>query len=200
MTTERMIDFSRRLGVDKAYVSRLGKEGRLVFAADGKVDVEASLQRIEETRGGRDDLRARWASVRTEKTAQGRFSGGGMGYGSDDGEKIAQRADFGDSGDDSRLTVRKMREMLVREDRLIDLGLLRGELMEKDAMERVWHDLGVALRAGMEALVERLAPRVAAAGSAERIAAEIDDALREEDRRIRRALVGAARQIRRTGK
>lgn len=41
-------EFAAILGCDKAYVTRLKQAGRLVMA-DGKVDVEASKKRIEET-------------------------------------------------------------------------------------------------------------------------------------------------------
>jgi hypothetical protein len=67
-TTETLAAFARRLGVDKGYVSRLRSDGRLVMTPDGKVDVEASLARLEKTRDPRrDDVRARHAAARDAK-------------------------------------------------------------------------------------------------------------------------------------
>lgn len=70
MSAETLAAFARRLGVDKGYVSRLRSDGRLVMTPDGKVDVEASLARLEKTRDPcRDDVRARHAAARDAKRA-----------------------------------------------------------------------------------------------------------------------------------
>ncbi len=60
-------------------------------------------------------------------------------------------------------------------------------------------DLGVTLRAALDAAVERLAPRLSSAPSAERIAALTGLELSRERRRIDRALVRAARDLRKPG-
>jgi hypothetical protein len=57
----RQASFARMLGVDRAYVTRLKQEGRIVLTEDGLVDVQASRQRILETSGGREDVAVRWA-------------------------------------------------------------------------------------------------------------------------------------------
>lgn len=65
MTIAHQAEFARLLGVDRSHVTRLKQEGRLVMTPEGKVDVEASRQRILETAGGRDDVAARWAKARS---------------------------------------------------------------------------------------------------------------------------------------
>ncbi len=42
-------EFAAMLGVHRSYVTRLKKAGRLVLTADGRVNVQASLARVQET-------------------------------------------------------------------------------------------------------------------------------------------------------
>lgn len=55
MTTETKSAFARRLGVSASYVTELAQAGRLVLA-DGKVEVEASLARIDATKSAEWEL------------------------------------------------------------------------------------------------------------------------------------------------
>ncbi len=53
------------MDVDKSYITQLKQAGRLVFAENGKVDVEASKLKIEETADpNRDDVKNRHADKR----------------------------------------------------------------------------------------------------------------------------------------
>lgn len=68
MTLETQAAFAIRLGVVDSYVTKLKKEDRLVMS-ENKIDVEASLRKIEETRDpNRDDVSRRHAKTRQEKT------------------------------------------------------------------------------------------------------------------------------------
>lgn len=195
MTLETKAEFSRRLGVSRAYVTQLGNEGRLKIVGE-LVDVEASLALIAQTSAGRRT----GAAEKAINAAPEAFSEGGQWGGTDDGEKAAQRPEMGPTemevGDEGgRLRVRKMRELLMREDRLIDLGLLRGDLLPRDEVNAVWYDVGVAVRAGCEAMVERLAPRLAACTDAAGRAAEIRRALAGERRHVKRMLLSGLRRL-----
>lgn len=65
MQTLNQTEFAKHIGVAKSYITQLKQEGRLVFAENGKVDVEASLLRIKETGDpNRDDVAARHAQTR----------------------------------------------------------------------------------------------------------------------------------------
>lgn len=65
MQTLNQTEFAKHIGVAKSYITQLKQEGRLVFAENGKVDVEASLLRIKETGDpNRDDVAARHAQNR----------------------------------------------------------------------------------------------------------------------------------------
>jgi len=66
----RKSEFARLLGVAPSYVTKLAKAGRLVLCEDGRVDVEASLARIEATRDpARQDVARRHAAARAAKAA-----------------------------------------------------------------------------------------------------------------------------------
>ena len=69
MPAAHQAEFARLIGVDRSHVTRLKQEGRLVMTSEGKVDIEASRQRILETAGGRDDVSARWARARGAEPA-----------------------------------------------------------------------------------------------------------------------------------
>lgn len=60
-------EFARHMGVSKGYITQLKDAGRLVFSADGKVDVEASELRIRETADpNRDDVKTRHALAKQQ--------------------------------------------------------------------------------------------------------------------------------------
>jgi hypothetical protein len=68
MTLEKQIVFAARVGVDRSQVTRWKRKGRLVLEGD-LVNVEASLQRIEATRGTRHDVTARHDAERGQSLA-----------------------------------------------------------------------------------------------------------------------------------
>ena len=85
MSTLTKAAYARHRGVDRAHITRLGAAGRLVLAADGSVEVEASDRLIEATGGMRPDVAERAAQMR----AAGVPKMGGAGVGMGRGEKIA---------------------------------------------------------------------------------------------------------------
>jgi transcriptional regulator with XRE-family HTH domain len=66
MTPDRLTqaEFADYIGVNKSTVTRLKQAGRLVISADARVDVAASVARIEATRGQRHDVAQRWEDAR----------------------------------------------------------------------------------------------------------------------------------------
>lgn len=200
MSLASQSEFAAMMGWSRGYVSQLAGEGRLVMV-DGRVDVAASRAMVEATAAGsHPGVTARHSQERAARAAAGAagaISGASDGVGNGDGGKNAPAADSASGGKDhGRLMVRKMREMLMRDDRLIDLGLLRGELMPRGEMDHLWHGLGVGQRAGLEAMIERLSPRLAACGDGAAVAEEIRRALMGERRRSRRLMVSGLKQTR----
>lgn len=206
-------DFARMHGWARSYVTKLKLAGRLVMAPDGGIDVEASRRRIAETaaatrrdndprnaaaRGGRSGrplpevFTAVSASVNADPTG-GAWPAAGPGV---DADSAAAGPDAADGPGTAQARLRQAREIIQRGLRLLDLGLLRGSLVERPAAERALAAYGVAVRAGLEAAVERLAPVLAAAPDAAAVAALLGAERRLQRRRLTGAAVAAARALR----
>lgn len=204
--------YARLRGVAKSHVTKLKQTGRLVITPRGLVDVAASDALIAQTGGLRPDVAERLAGQRAP--AAGAVVPGNLpadvsappvppAQGAPDTDPAAP-ADLGGDALNTRkgsaaADLRRRREEAKRQAKLIELGLLRGALVERAAVDHVATDLGVTLRAALDAAVERLAPRLSSAPSAERIAALTRFELARERRRINRALVRAARELSKPG-
>ena len=199
--------YARLRGVAKSHVTKLKQTGRLVITPRGLVDVAASDALIAQTGGLRPDVAERLAEQRAP--AVGAAAGlpgnppadlsAAPALDATDADPSAP-ADLGGDALNKRkgsaaADLRRRREEAKRQAKLIELGLLRGALVERADVDHVATDLGVTLRAALDAAVERLAPRLSSAPSAERIAALTGLELARERRRINRALVRAARDL-----
>lgn len=63
-THETRAEFAARVGVNKSTVTRWAQAGRLVLTDDGAVDIDASIHRLDATRGIRHDVAERWRAYR----------------------------------------------------------------------------------------------------------------------------------------
>lgn len=181
--TLKKVDFARLNGWKPSYVTQLAKEGRLVLTPEGRVDVAASQARIKATAAGtHQHVAERFAQSRANVPPPA----------ADNAPPPTEPANEG-----GRLAVRKLREIIGREMALIELGLLKGELVKRDTVNHLWHDIGVGVRANVEAMTERLAPRISGAGSPDSLAVDIARTVRDEKRRIKRLLIDALRRMRR---
>lgn len=200
--------FARLRGVAKSHVTKLKQTGRLVMTPAGMVDVAASDVLIAQTGGLRPDVAERLAEQRgapavmapvaaVDPPADPTPADGADHRAADPDAADPDAADPGEKKPkgSAAADLRRRREEAKRQAKLIELGLLRGALLERADVDHVATDLGVTLRAALDAAVERLAPRLSSAPSAERIAALTGLELSRERRRINRALVRAAREL-----
>lgn len=204
--------YARLRGVAKSHVTKLKQTGRLVITPRGLVDVAASDALIAQTGGLRPDVAERLAEQRGAPAVVAPGAAANAPADSTPADGADHRAadpdaadpDAADQGEkkpkgSAAADLRRRREEAKREAKLIELGLLRGALLERADVDHVATDLGVTLRAALDAAVERLAPRLSSAPSAERIAALTGLELSRERRRIDRALVRAARDLSKPG-
>ena len=204
--------YARLRGVAKSHVTKLKQTGRLVITPRGLVDVAASDALIAQTGGLRPDVAERLAEQRSAPAVMAPGAAADAPADSTPADGADHRAadpdaadpDAADPGEkkpkgSAAADLRRRREEAKRQAKLIELGLLRGALLERADVDHVATDLGVTLRAALDAAVERLAPRLSSAPSAERIAALTGLELSRERRRIDRALVRAARDLRKPG-
>lgn len=204
--------YARLRGVAKSHVTKLKQTGRLIITPRGLVDVAASDALIAQTGGLRPDVAERLAEQRgaaavmapgaaADAPADSTPAAGADHRAADPDAADPAAADPGEKKPkgSAAADLRRRREEAKRQAKLIELGLLRGALLERADVDHVATDLGVTLRAALDAAVERLAPRLSSAPSAERIAALTGLELSRERRRIDRALVRAARDLRKPG-
>ena len=159
--------FALQLGVSPSYITKLSHAGRLVFTEGGRhVLVEASLQRIEDTRDpGRDDVVDRHAKTREAKNSA--LAG--------DHPPTKTKASYTAS--------RAIKEHYSAQTAKVEHEKLVGTLCETGAVHHAAGEAGTITRAIFENLVDQIAPILAAESSEERIHAllveQIEQALHD---------------------
>lgn len=168
-------EFARWLGVNKSSVCRARKSGRLVLAADGKVDFEASAAKWRETAGGRSDVADRHAAARGAlrganegadvSAPQPQQKNATAAHGTRDAG--IQAADLGTESEGSGSRAKAKALLLHYENGQIklEMALRRGLRFERAAVRREAAGVGAMLRAGIERLIDQTAPRLAAASN-----------------------------------
>lgn len=178
MTTLTKADYARHRGVDRAHITRLGAAGRLVLAADGSVEVEASDRLIEATGGMRPDVAERaakmraaggakaggeWvgmggagknAPARAAGAASGESSGGEDGAGSDQASPVIQAAEVFRRARTAKMHYESRRAV-------IRVARLQGRLAEVAKIRKCAGNDGATLRSLLENLPDQAAPRLA---------------------------------------
>ncbi len=138
MNTATQAEFARMLGVQKSYVSKLKDQGRLVFAEDGRVDVAASKQRIQQTADpNRDDVSQRFDKASSAGSSR-------------------QNGDIGNSYQAARAVKEKYSAMQAK----LEYERAIGKLVDKAEVQAVVEDVITQFRQGLENLPYRLAPEL----------------------------------------
>lgn len=169
MTTETQTEFARRLQRDRSHVTRLKQAGRLVLSANGRIEVEASLARIEATRGTRFDVEARWAGSRPEPSQESIAP---------PPSEIADSLSTDEIGRRTRLAQMRKEEAEAHK-RELELDELTGDLLRRLAVEKAMADAVALILSAGENLPDRLAPQLVGISEMERIRARLKDAMEE---------------------
>lgn len=151
MTLMTQAEFARHVNYDKAYVSRLKQAGRLVMV-EGKVDVEASLALIEQTKGGREDVAERHAEERQSTTPRAPDA---------QGEKVTM----------SLQASRAVKENYLARMAKLNFERESGKLVESDEVRHFAADIGATFRGALEVLPDRLASELAPIADADEVRA-----------------------------
>lgn len=193
---ETRAQFARRMGqrmgreIARSTVTRWAEQGRIVGAKGGKIDVAASLARLDQTATGqlRPDVSARHARetrspiskpTPAEKNAPKRPFSPPADSESNAGE---QADDPDDAAIASPDRVRYKALALQAENGLVKLGLAlqRGLRFYVSDVKAETHGIGGTLRAALERLIDQTAPRLAIATPAAR-----SQLIEQEIRRVR---------------
>lgn len=145
MTTVSQSEFARIIGVDRSYVTKLKKSGRLVLDADGSVVVEDSKKRIEETADpNRDDVVNRHRSQREQPRDT-----------SDETDQVDTEAQ-----DHDYQRARAKKEHFLAERARIDYQREVGELVPIADMRQAVADVVTTFRQALEQLPYRTGPEL----------------------------------------
>lgn len=192
MTAATRKEFAALAGYSPSYVTKLGKEGRLVLTADGRVDVEATQRLIDQTGGTRPDVAARHADSRRA----GAKKTGGEWVDKGEAEKTPQRPAVSGGGETERIgnslqASRAVKEKYAALRAKAEYETLIGGLIPREDVEAAMRFIGGAVRAALEVLPDQTAPLVAPIADL----AEIHDALQTACRDALHAITDAmARQ------
>lgn len=159
--------FARRIGINKSNVTRAAQAGRIVLTPGGMVDVEKSVQRWYETKGGRDDVAARHAENRGA-VGQGQQPKAENGTAARFSATPAQPAGEGNAtGGDGNTRTRYKAVAMQYENQSIklEMALRRGLRYPLALVKREAFGIGSSLRAAVERVIDQCAPRLAVMSS-----------------------------------
>lgn len=152
MTTATQSEFAALLGKDKSYVTRLKQAGRLVFTADGMVDVEKSRALIAATadpsRSAAVEARAN-DQMRQERAAP------------------SQQDAIGNSFQAAKAVNEKYKALTAK----LEYEQASGKLVDASEARLFAADLAATFRGALEVLPDRLAPELVALNETETIRA-----------------------------
>lgn len=162
--TETQSAFARRINRTRSWVTQLKNDGRLVLTADGLVDIEASMARIEAT----EDPSKAGVAARHEDA---RSCGGG----DDEVEDATAVTGLGTFKEHQTRKMKADADMAEMErDRLA------GKLVPTDAADFAMDDLVAAVRSRLENWPDRLAPELYPIATLEETRAYLVDAVETE--------------------
>lgn len=175
MTTETRADFARRMSqhmgraVNRSTVTRWAESGRIVLDGD-RVNVEASLELLKGTQGGRSDVSDRHAIEAAEKATAPIVGGNG-------GQSAPAAADL--SMEKAR-RVRAVAEARIKaaeaEIRESERDEVVGKLIQKEVVDFVLNDYSATLRSLLETFADRIAPVIYPLQTLEETHAALDEA------------------------
>lgn len=126
-------EFAAHIGKDKGYVTRLKQAGRLVIEGEGRdarVKVAESIKKIEETKGGRDDVEARHDAAKGKKASK---------------------------PDESRVSAQTRKEAAQADIAEMERDQLKGKLIDREQVEQALADVVSFARQGIENFPHRVA-------------------------------------------
>ena len=156
--------FARRIGINKSNVTRAAQAGRIVLTLGGMVNVEASVQRWYETKGGRDDVAARHAENRgaVGSIPQPKAENGTAGPQTATPPQPTSDGNATPAGDGNTRTRYKAVAMQYENQSIkLEMALRRGLRDPLALVKRESLGIGSSLRAAVERVIDQCAPRLA---------------------------------------
>lgn len=143
MTIGTKAEFAKHIGKSHQYVSKLGKQGRLVMTADNKVDFEKSLSKITATSDPAND------PAGTMPRIDGRIN------------SVVNQTAPPDKGTTQQYQAsRAVKESYTARLKKAEYEKMMGQLVDREGVERASFQVGRILRDKLSSLPTRLAPKV----------------------------------------
>jgi hypothetical protein len=153
-------DFAKEINKTRGYVTQLKQAGRLVFADDGLVDVEASIQRIADTAdANRDDVVQRHAEKRGEDANVAPTAGNNHSVGTN---TPTQQEKAGMSLQAARAVKENYQARMAK----LEYEKAIGAVINADDAKMWAADIGATFSSGLESLSGRLSSELAMKDSA----------------------------------
>lgn len=169
--------FAKLQGWHKSTVTRLKQAGRLVMVG-GRVDVLASLARIEETGGMRDDVAERHATERAQKTSA-TASEQAREYGDNGGDvKRAPEASVELQRGETRADAQARKEAALADLAEMEVRQKRGELIPKADVDLALRSFAASVRAKLDVVADQIAPLVAPVSDLDEVHALVSEHMR----------------------
>ena len=176
MTTTTRADFARQMGVNKGTVTRWVQTGRAVLAGD-RVDVEASIARLQETSGARPDVAERHAAERgsaipTQPAAK---------VGAGDTAPPMASAPAGAEGDrvgNSYQAARAVKEKYSALSAKLDYERSVGNLIPKEDVDSALRAFATHVRARLDVMPDQLSPLLGPVSDLDEIHAILSESAR----------------------
>jgi hypothetical protein len=154
--------YAEHRGCAPSYVTALGKQGRLVLDAQGRVLVAETDALIANTGGDRPDVSARHATGRTQSAAKAQTDAG-QGMESTPPEKTPPRpaaAFAGEQIGNSMAASRAVKEKYAALTAKIDYETKMRALVPREDVDAAMRFIGAAVRAAFDVLPDQTAPLV----------------------------------------
>ena len=169
--------FAKLQGWHKSTVTRLKQAGRLVMVG-GRVDVLASMKRIEETGGMRDDVAERHATERAQKTAATGREVAGEGKDAGEGEKSAPDSEEQGGRGETRANAQARKEAAQADLAEMEVQQKRGELIPKADVDLALRSFAASVRAKLDVVADQIAPLVAPVSDLDEVHALVSEHMR----------------------
>ena len=160
--------YAEHRGCSPSYITYLGKHGRLVLDADGKVMVKETDQMVANTGGDRQDVSIRHAAGRASKKSR-------------DAAEDRQREAPAFSGEqigNSIAASRAIKEKYAVLTAKVDYETKLGYLIPREDVDAAMRFIGAAVRSALDVLPDQTAPLVAPVTDLAEIHEALTDACR----------------------
>ena len=160
--------YAEHRGCSPSYITYLGKNGRLVLDADGKVMVKETDQMVANTGGDRQDVSSRHAAGRASKKSRDAA----------EDRKREAPAFSGEQIGNSIAASRAIKEKYAALTAKVDYETKIGYLIPREDVDAAMRFIGAAVRSALDVLPDQTAPLVAPVTDLAEIHEALTDACR----------------------